>query len=139
MDVLKIVRNVIRVGQINSVDEDNGTVDVLFVDKDNQIASNLPLPNFEYNMPRVGEQALCVFLANGLEQGFCLFTYYSDISLPPVADKEIFRKQFDEGTYIEYNHKTRELLINADKPVKIKNDLIVEGNIVATGTITGQV
>lgn len=134
-EALTIARNLIRVGVINSVNSNKGTVDVLFEDKDNQIISDIPLLAFEYDIPNIGEQALCIFLGNDIGQGFCLKTFYSDVHSPPVNDKNIFRKQFSDGTFIEYKKNSKELMIASDKPVTIKGDVNVQGNIVATGTV----
>lgn len=135
-DALIIARNLIRVGIINSVNPSRGTVDVLFEDKDNQIISDLPLLATEYDMPRVGEQALCLFLGNDIEQGFCLKTFYSEIYPPPVSNQNIYQKRFDDGTFIEYRKNTKELSIQSPNPLTIRGNLNVQGNIFATGTVT---
>jgi phage baseplate assembly protein V len=135
-EALTLARNLVRVGKINSINEAKGTVDVLFEDRDNQVISSLPLLANEYDIPKIGEQALCLFLGNDLERGFCLKTFYSDVHVPPVADKDIYRKQFDDGTFFEYKKDTREFSIYSNKPITIKGNLNVQGNIVASGTVT---
>lgn len=134
-DALTLVRNLIRVGVINAVNAAKGTVDVLFEDRDNQIVSDLPLLSSEYDIPKIGAQALCLFLGNDIEQGFCLNSFYSNVYTPPVANKNIYRKQFDNGTFIEYKKDTGELSFCSPKPIFIKGDLSVQGNIVASGTV----
>lgn len=134
-EALVLVRNLIRVGKINSVNAAAGTVDILFEDKDNQIISDLPLMASEYDIPKIGQQALCLFLGNDIEQGFCLKTFYSDVHHPPVANEKIYRKQFSDGTFIEYKKDSSELIIQSSKPLTVKGDFNVEGNIVATGTV----
>ncbi|WP_106494874.1 phage baseplate assembly protein V [Lentibacillus sp. Marseille-P4043] len=131
-----VLRNMIRVGQVNSVNESNGTVQVLFEDKDNLVSGDLPLFSFEYDMPDVGDQVVCIFLANGIEQGFCLGPFFSEISKVPVQDKNIFRKHFSDGTYIQYDKNSQQLQITAQKPLTLIGDLTVEGNITATGKVT---
>lgn len=137
-EALRLVKNIIMVGVINSVNPSKGTVDVLFEDRDNLIVSDLPLLSFEYDMPEIGAQALCIFLGNGLEQGFCLKSFYSDILLPPVSDKNIFRKNFSDGTYIEYNKMSKEFQVVSENPLTIKGNFRVEGNIEATGIVTAR-
>ncbi len=61
MKTEKIVRNLIQVGQVNSINPSQGTVTVLRPDKDNSITSDIPLLNAEYNMPQVGEQVYASF------------------------------------------------------------------------------
>jgi phage baseplate assembly protein gpV len=82
-EALKIARNLIKVGLVNSRDTNKGTVKVLFPDKDNTVSNDLPILSC-VNMPNVGEQVLCLFLGNGLEEGFCLGSFYSQVNLPPV-------------------------------------------------------
>ncbi|WP_404427310.1 hypothetical protein LG296_01700 [Ureibacillus chungkukjangi] len=134
-DALVLARNLIRVGKVNSINAVTGTVDVLFEDRDNQIISDLPLMAFEYDIPEIGQQALCLFLGNDIGQGFCLRTFYSDINLPPVANENIYRKQFSDGTFIEYKKDSRKLSIHSSEPITIFGNLNVQGDIVATGTI----
>lgn len=133
---MTLVRNLIRVGKVNSVNAVSGTVDVLFEDRDNQILSDLPLLAIEYDIPEIGQQALCLFLGNDIERGFCLKTFYSDIYRPPVANEKLYRKQFDSDTYIEFNKDSRELSVHSKNPITIKGNLSVQGNIVASGTVT---
>lgn len=129
------IRNLIRVGIVSSVNETNGTVRVIFDDKDDMVSDELPLFNFEYNIPDITEQVVCIFLPNGLQQGFCLGGFNSLINPPPVQNKNIYYKKFSDDTWIEYNKETKELNINAAGNVNITGNLTVKGNINATGTI----
>lgn len=133
--ILAVLINMIRIGRVNSVNETNGTVRVLFDDKDNVVSYELPLLSFEYNMPKVKEQVLCIFLPNGIQQGFCLGPFFSSVNPPPVQDKDIYRKMFDANTWIEYNEETKELNIQAPGGINILGSISVRGNINATGTI----
>lgn len=134
--LLSILINMIRVGRINSVNEDKGTVRVLFDDKDNLVSDELQLLDSEYNIPIVGKQVLCLFLPNGIQQGFCLGGFYSDINAPPAEDKNIYFKEFGDGTSIEYNKSTKQLTINSGIPIIINGNVQVKGNVSAIGTVT---
>ena len=90
---------------------------------------------YEYDIPEIGQQALCLFLGNDMDQGFCLKTFYSDVNLPPVANKNIYRKQFSDGTFIEYKKDSRELSVHSSEPITIIGNLNVQGDLVATGTV----
>ncbi|MGO4890285.1 hypothetical protein ACJ2A9_21260 [Anaerobacillus sp. MEB173] len=68
---LALVRNIIKVGQVNSINMNMGTVRVLFEDRDNSISNDLPVLNSS-PMPIVGQQVVCVFLGNAIKDGFCL-------------------------------------------------------------------
>lgn len=130
-----VLKNLIRIGIVSSINEKNGTVRVVFDDKNDLVSDELPLLSFQYDMPKIKEQVLCVFLPNGIQQGFCLGSFYSLVNLPPVKDKNIYFKKFDDGTWIEYNKKTKELNINASGNVNIIGNLKVNGNISATGSV----
>lgn len=112
--------SLIRVGQVNSVHPDKGTVDVYFPDKD-IVATDLALMNIEYSIPQVEDQVLCVFLGNGVEQGFCLGGFYSSISKTPINDRRIYRKHFDDETYVEYKKEEKVLKV-------MVNDVSIEVN-----------
>lgn len=129
------IRNLIRIGIVSSVNEKNGSVRVIFNDKDDMVSDELPLLSFEYNIPKVKEQVLCLFLPNGLQQGFCLGPFYSLVNPPPVENKDIYRKMFDDGTWIEYNEETKALNIKAAGSVNIIGNLNVKGSISASGSI----
>ena len=90
----------------------------------------------EYNIPAIGEQVLCLFLGNGLEKGFCLGSFYSDITLPPIANKNIYRKQFDDGTYIEYNKSSKTHQVISNSPITLNGNVKIEGNLEITGTVS---
>lgn len=130
-----VLKNLIRIGIVSSINEKNGTVRVVFDDKDNMVSDELPMLSCEYNMPKVKEQVLCLFLANGLQVGFCLGSFYSLVNMPPVQNKDIYYKRFDDGTWIQYNKETKELNINAAGNVNITGNLNVNGNISATGLV----
>lgn len=128
MNVESLVRNLIQVGQVNSVDPETGTVTVIRPDKDNAITDNIPLLNFEYNMPSVGDQVVCIFLGNGLEQGFCLGSFYSNVSPPPVTDQHVYRKQLDDDAYIEYSKSSKVLTVQSGGTVTVDADSVLIGS-----------
>jgi len=74
-----LVQNVLRVGFVSSVDDVDKTIRVTFPDRDNQVSDSLqpvlpPIEGAVVKLPQVGEQVICLFLANGLETGFWLGT-----------------------------------------------------------------
>lgn len=111
MSGMNVLKNMLRVGEINNVHPKEGMVDVLFPDMDNMVVYDIPLMKIEYDIPKIGEQALCLFLANGTEQGFCLGGFYSEKHPPPAKEKEIYKKQIDDDTYVEYNEETKLLKV----------------------------
>jgi phage baseplate assembly protein gpV len=126
-------KNLIRVGVVSSINYSSGCVRVSFEDRERVVSDELPLLSFEYNMPKVGESVLCLFLGNGMLNGFCLGKYYSDDNLPKTSDT--YYKDLGEA-FCKYDKNTKTLTISADNIV-FDGNLSVSGNITATGTITG--
>lgn len=131
-----ILRNLIRVGVVSSVNENNGTVRVVFDDKDNLVSDELPLLSLEYNIPQVKDQVLCLFLPNGLQQGFCLGKFYSDLNIPSIKNANIYYKEFDDGTSIKYDKTAKQLTISSPNTIIINGNVQVNGDINAVGKVT---
>lgn len=138
-----MLKNMIRIGKISSVNPAKGTVRVVIDDQQDIVTNELPLLANEYNMPDVGDLVLCLFLGNGILSGFCLGKYFSTVNPPPVTDKNIWAKDFGDGTSIQYDKSSKELSIAAagDLKLTIAGDLIiaVAGDITTTapdGNIT---
>lgn len=129
-------KNLIRIGTVSSVNSENGTVRVIFEDKDNVVSGELPLLSNEYNIPDVKDQVLCIFLPNGISSGFCIGSYYSSVNQPPAKDANIYYKKFSDGTSVQYNKVTKELTINSEKQITINGDVKVTGTVTASN-ITG--
>ncbi|MEF3312608.1 hypothetical protein PV433_27330 [Paenibacillus sp. GYB004] len=73
------LKNLIRIGKVSTVNAANGTVRVVFPDKDDSVSGELPVLRLggTLAMPSVGDNAVCLFLGNGLRAGFFLGTYGS--------------------------------------------------------------
>lgn len=123
---MTIARNILRVGLVNSIDPAKGTVKVLLPDKDDIVTTDIPMLSFEYHMPEVGDSVLCVFLGNGLEQGFCLGKYYSDINIPPEDNEKIYVKRIDENMEWRYNKESKELKLTVENvEIKVQNGTVI--------------
>lgn len=126
----------IMIGTVSAINSDMGRARVMFSDRDNMISKELPIIFTRaygveiYAMPEVGEEVLCVFLANGLEEGFVVGAYYNDEKKPPVKDKSIKIIKFEDGNYVKYQNGTFEF----------KGNIVVDGNITApvfNGNVNG--
>lgn len=135
----KTVNQIVRVGIVTATYPARATVRVKLPDADGVITSELPvlfkktLDDKTYAMPDVDEQVLCVFLPNGLEQGFVLGSMYSQVDTVPVASQDKWHTKFKDGTYLEYDRKTHKLTGD----VKGDVELIATGKL--TANITGDV
>ncbi len=122
----------VRVGEIASINAATGTARVILPDSGGVVSHDLPVlfqkahHDKFYTMPDVGEQVLCVFLPNGLEQGFILGAMFSQIVSPPVNSPDKTHFKFKDGTVLEYDRAAHLLTVD------------VKGNVVlkATGTVT---
>ena len=129
---LKILKNIIRIGDISAVHEKDGTVEVVFSDKSDIVTDPLPYLAFEYNMPQVKDRVLCVFLGNGIASGFCLGKFFSPKSPPPVQDKNIYYKDYFGEAFLKYDKNSKTLTISAEN-IEFDGDLLVNGNVVVNG------
>lgn len=130
-DTIQKLMNVLRVGIVDSINPETGTVRVVFQDKDDMIEEDLPLMDRDYNMPKIGQQVLCLFLPNGMEEGYCLGGFYSHVNKPPASNKDLYVKHFD-GLSIQYDKTSKQLTINSTNPVTINGNLHVNGTITST-------
>ena len=100
-----------RVGHVSSVDPAAGTVRVVFDDKQGLVSYNLPvlqrntLKNKDEAWPDPGEHVVCLFLGNGLEQGFVLGAIYDRKNRPPIGDQDVRAITFEDGTTVKVDRK----------------------------------
>lgn len=127
----------IMIGTVSSINATTASARVVFEDRDNMVSGELPILFTRahgmriYAMPKPGEQVTCVFLANGLEEGFIVGAYYDEEHPPPVTDESIKVIEFENGDYIKYQDGHME--INCEI-VKIISNVEIEGNLKVTGT-----
>jgi phage baseplate assembly protein V len=127
---------------VTSVNEGAATVRVRIPDADDTVSKELPVlfqktqDNKEYDLPDVGEQVVCLFLPNGLEQGFVLGSPYSSVDKPPVSNRDKKHYGFSDGSWLEYDREQHKLsgVIKGDVDLVVDNDVVMDvGNdLVAT-------
>ncbi|MEC0269053.1 phage baseplate assembly protein V [Paenibacillus anseongense] len=126
----------IRAGNVSSVNPQNGTVRVAFPDNSNLLSGELPVIISKSKwaktaaMPSVGDPVLCLFLSNGIQNGFCLGSFYNDLETPPPESDSKRGVFFEDGSYAFYDRQTGSMHIKAT------NGLIIEGNVTVNGTLT---
>lgn len=114
----QLLGQVVRVGTVTSINATDCSARVQFKDRNGVVSYDLrvlvknTLNQKDYWMPEVYEQVLCLFLPNGIEQGYILGSFFSRVTTP-LADSEKIRKvTFDDGTAIEYDRDTNKLQID---------------------------
>lgn len=136
-----ILKNLIRVGRVSSVNPAACTARVAFEDRSDVVSYELPtlvsgsLQAKEYWLPVPGEQVLCLFLPSGNAQGFIVGSIYSEKNKPPVASATKRHITFPDGTKLEYDWNTSTLSINAAGAINIvaSGNVNVIGDVIAEG------
>ncbi|MGB8452724.1 MAG: hypothetical protein WCD89_10355 [Anaerocolumna sp.] len=122
------MNDLIRRGTVTSVNYVDGTVKIVQEDRDDAVSFDLPLLSFEYDPPAVGDMVVAVFLSNDSTQGFILGKPFNANNSPKNGDKNIIRKDYDVGTFIEYDKRTKTLTIKAEH-VAVKGLFTQEGDV----------
>ena len=128
------LKSIVRVGEVTSIDTANCTCRVTFDDEDGMTSFDLPviqrntLKNSDYQLPDIGEDVLCIFLASGTEEGFVLGSWYAGEVTPPENSKDKRTILFADGTRLSYDRAAHKL--TAD--VKGDIEATVSGNVSAT-------
>lgn len=84
-------------------------------------------------MPKVDDKVVCIFAADG--DGICLNGYFHESNLPEEIEKYSYFKRLSENAIIGVDKASGDVIIIANK-IRIKGDLIIEGNINASGSVT---
>jgi len=125
----------LKFGIVTNVDPTTCRVRVKFADQGELISPWLPVlqqKTFQdkfYFLPDLNEQVACL-MDERLEAGVVLGAIYSEADTVPVTSKDKFHVKFADGGSIEYdkiNHK-----------LTITGDVIVHGNITASGDVADQ-
>jgi len=131
----------LRVGDVSSVNYENGTVRVAFFDMNNIVSSEIPMLSNEYNIPDVGDTVACIMYNHGNSKGICLGSFYNSSNKDPDGAEELYIKRFLSEGYIKYSKASKTLTIASDAVaiignVTITGNLDVSGDISATGDIS---
>lgn len=111
-EALGRLNDLIKVGEVSSIDPARGTARVVFDDEDGTVSYDLPIlqrntyKTKDFHSVSVGEDVLCVFLPTGPEEGFILGSFYADEIAPPETVKDRRTTVFEDGTVIRYDMAT---------------------------------
>ncbi|MDO4313795.1 MAG: hypothetical protein Q4C52_12000 [Eubacteriales bacterium] len=88
--------NETRVGRVSKINYENGTIEVLYTDRDNEVTTELPVLNFgnEYHMPKIDDMVMVMHLSNGCEMGVVLGTFWCGGNPPPESGEGLYRKEY---------------------------------------------
>lgn len=134
-NVQEILKGIIKIGEVSSVDYAAGTARVVFDDDDSLVSNDLQvlqkntIQNKDYCMPDIGEDVICLFLPSGTEEGFILGSVYAGEITPPESSGSKRTVVFSDETKISYDRETHTL-----SAVIGKTSIVADGEAV---TVTG--
>ncbi|WP_077073648.1 phage baseplate assembly protein V [Mailhella massiliensis] len=124
--------DLIRVGEVTSVNPAAMTARVTFDDDDGVTSYDLPilqrntLNNHDHCCVDVGEDALCLFLPTGIEEGFILGSFYAGEVTPPSGSGDVRMVEFSDGTKLFYDRSSH----------KLTGDVKGDVSLTVSGTVT---
>lgn len=128
----------LQFGTVSDVDDKQHRVRVVFPALDNLQSDWLPMitlaagGNQFYSLPDVGALAVCLLDTQG-EQGVCLGAIYNDSDPTPATSRDLHVLQYTNGTRIQHNRKTGDILIKTKGVVTIDADCVVEKTLTVNG------
>lgn len=148
-----LLADLIRVGVVTSTDDSAGSARVQFRDRTGVVSYDLQVVvrnsrvNHDYWMPDINEQVLCLFLPSGVETGYILGSFYSDVTTPPASTKDKRRVEFGDGAYAEYDRATKTLtgytpgdaLLQADGDATVTIGKNLTATAVETANVTAPI
>ena len=144
----KLLLNLVKVGEIVSVNPEKATVRILFKDRDKKVSAEIPVSFHHtkgiklYSMPREGQIAWCIFPANMEDYGILIGSSYNEKDKPPQKDKSVHLILFPDGTKIEYDERVKKITVYTKGSVEItavtthNGDITINGNLTVNGNIT---
>lgn len=133
----------IKIGTISSINPKNCSATVVFEEQDNFVSQEIPYSQRHtksvkfYSNPTVGENAICLFVPEGLEDGYIIGSFYNDVDMPDESDENIYSITFPNGAKIKYDLSSNSLIIESVNLVDIKaKEVKIEGNLSISGDIS---
>lgn len=125
--ILDRMAQMIRVGFVNARQPEKMRVKVTLRDTTSAelVTDWLPVlcprasGDMQYDLPDIGDQVLCLFLAYGLEQGFVVGAMYG-AKQPPVASGDKWHRTFSDGTSLEYDRAEHKLTASVQGTVDME-------------------
>ena len=84
----------IRAGFISAINYEEGTAQVVYKDRDDEVSPYLPFWSNEYNMPDIDTLVYVVHLQNGSTKGMILIPPFTNEHPPVEGKKGIWRKDW---------------------------------------------
>lgn len=135
----------VRLGNISSIDYENGLCEVTYPDRDDTVTEMVPvLSNREYRMPEVDDLVVVLHPGDSPEDAVILGTIWNEKIKPVEGKEKVFRKEYcneDGKAYRKFDANAKELLdfVDGKKILKAKSLEIKIGSATATISESGSV
>ncbi|EDY85446.1 phage baseplate assembly protein [gamma proteobacterium HTCC5015] len=137
-ELLRLLNNIVRTGTITEVDAQSAKARVKTGDNDTTwlpwLASRAAT-TAHWSPPQIGEQVVLLSPEGDLSQAIIITGLYSDANPAPSSNINAHRREFPDGTHVEYDHQAHTLTIDIRGDVSLvvtgNVDLIVDGDLTA--------
>lgn len=132
--------DLIKVGEVSSVDLEKCTARVVFDDEDSLVSYDLQIlqrntyENQDYQMVHPGEDVVCLFLGPGQEDGFIIGSFYAGEIKPPEASLDRRTVVFSDGTRVCYDRAEHKLTVTIEGTEVVFNRQ--DGSITVPNAVT---
>lgn len=135
----------VRLGNVSSIDYENGLCEVTYPDRDDTVTEMVPfLSRREYMMPEVDDLVVVLHPGDSPEDAVVLGTIWNEKIKPAEGKKKIFRKEYcneDGKAYRKFDADAKELLdfVDGKKILKAKSLEVKIGSATVTISEGGNV
>lgn len=135
----------VRLGNVSSIDYENGLCEVTYPDRDDTVTEMVPmLSNREYRMPEVDDLVVVLHPGDSPEDAVILGTIWNEKIKPAEGKEKVFRKEYSNENgkaYRKFDANAKELLdfVDGKKILKAKSLGIKIGSTTVTISESGSV
>lgn len=135
----------VRLGNVSSIDYENGLCEVTYPDRDDTVTEMVPmLSNREYRMPEVDDLVVVLHPGDSPEDAVILGTIWNEKIKPAEGKEKVFRKEYSNENgkaYRKFDANAKELLdfVDGKKILKAKSLEIKIGSTTMTISESGSV
>lgn len=132
--------DLIKIGEVSSVDPEKCTARVVFDDEDSLVSYDLQIlqrntyENQDYQMVHPGEDVVCLFLGPGQEDGFIIGSLYAGEIKPPEASLDRRTVVFSDDTRVCYDRQEHKLTVTIEGTEVVFNRQ--DGSITVPNAVT---
>lgn len=131
----------LQFGTVAEIDDKKHAVRVVLPALENLQTDWLPMitlaagGNQFYCLPDMGALVVCLLDARG-ESGVCLGAIYNEADPVPATSRDLHVLQYANGTRIQHNRKTGDILIKTSGTVTIDADCVIQKTLAVNGLLT---